>query len=120
MERHNNFDLMRLLAAASVILSHAFLLAENSQAHDPLMILTGGQAILGLAGVFVFFTISGYLIAQSFEATRSPLVFLAKRALRISPGLLVCLVVCVFVVGPAVTSLPLRDYLGRPQTWLFL
>src|SRR5437868_15404149 len=81
LERRNNFDLLRLVAALSVIFSHAFLLAENSQDHDPLMILTGGQAVLGVAGVFVFFTISGYLISQSFETTRSPLVFLAKRAL---------------------------------------
>ena len=120
MDRHNNFDLLRLVAALAVIFSHAFLLAENSQDHDPLMILTGGQAILGLVGVFVFFTISGFLIAQSFEATRSPAVFLAKRALRIFPGLLACLAVCVFVIGPLVTSLPLQDYFARPQTWLFL
>ena len=120
MDRHNNFDLLRLVAALSVIFSHGFLLAENSQDHDPLMILTGGQAILGLAGVFVFFTISGYLIAQSFEQTPSPLVFLAKRALRIFPGLVACLAVCVFVVGASVTSLPLRDYFARPQTWLYL
>ncbi|HEX3883932.1 MAG TPA: acyltransferase [Stellaceae bacterium] len=120
MERHNNFDLMRLLAALSVIFSHAFLLAENSQDHDPLMILTGGQTILGLVGVFTFFTISGYLITQSFEQTPSPLVFLAKRALRIFPGLVACLVVCVFVIGPAVTSLPLKEYFTRPEPYLFL
>src|SRR5205085_1864808 len=82
VDRHNNFDLLRLLAAASVIFSHAFLLAENSQDHDPLMMLTG-QTVLGVVGVFVFFTISGYLITQSFEMTRSPVVFLAKRGLRI-------------------------------------
>ena len=103
-----------------MIFSHSFLLAENSQDHDPLYALTGGQAILGVVGVFVFFTISGYLIAQSFEQTRSPPVFLAKRALRIFPGLLACLAVCVFVIGPLVTALPLRDYFSRPQTWLFL
>ena len=120
MERRNNFDLLRLVAALSVIFSHAFLLAENSQDHDPLMMLTGGQAILGLAGVFVFFTISGYLISQSFETTRSPLVFLAKRALRIFPGLLGCLLVCVFVIGPLVTRLPLAEYFAQPGTWLFL
>src|SRR5205823_14228992 len=120
LERHNNFDLLRLLAALSVILSHAFLLAENSQAHDPLMLLTGGQAILGLAGVFVFFTISGYLITQSFETTLSPVVFLAKRALRIFPGLLGCLLVCTFAIGPLVTGLPLAEYLVRPETYLFL
>src|SRR5437764_5480248 len=120
LERHNNFDLFRLVAALSVILSHAFLLAENSQDHDPLMILTGGQTILGVVGVFVFFTISGYLISQSFETTRSPLVFLAKRALRIFPGLLGCLLVCVFVIGPLATQLPLAEYFAQPGSSLFL
>src|SRR3954463_2752853 len=120
VERHNNFDLLRLLAALSVIFSHAFLLAENSQDHDPLMLLTGGQAILGLAGVFVFFTISGYLITQSFETTASPLIFLAKRALRIFPGLILCLLVCVFVIGPLITKLPLPEYFSRRETFLFL
>src|SRR4051794_30230425 len=120
LEGHNNFDLLRLVAALSVIFSHAFLLAENSQDHDPLMILTGGQAILGLAGVFVFFTISGYLITQSFETTPSPVVFLAKRALRIFPGLLGCLLVCTFAIGPLVTALPLAEYLIQPETYLFL
>jgi peptidoglycan/LPS O-acetylase OafA/YrhL len=120
LDRHNNFDLLRLLAALSVIFSHAFLLAENSQDHDPLMLLTGGQLILGLVGVFVFFTISGYLISQSFETTPSPFVFLAKRALRIFPGLFVCLLACVFVIGPLVTRLPLAEYFSRPETYLFL
>ena len=120
MERHNNFDLLRLIAAVSVIFSHAFLLSENSQDHDPLMILTGGQTILGVVGVFVFFTISGYLITQSFDTTGSPLVFLAKRALRIFPGLIVCLLVCVFVIGPLVTGLPLADYFTHRETYLFL
>jgi hypothetical protein len=86
VERHNNFDLLRLIAAVSVIFSHAFLLAENSQDHDPLMMLTGGQTVLGVVGVFVSFTISGYLVTQSFDTTGSPLVFLAKRALRVFPG----------------------------------
>lgn len=120
MERHNNFDLLRLLAALSVIFSHAFLLAENSQDHDPLMILTGGQAILGLVGVFVFFTISGYLVSQSFERSSPASVFLAKRALRIFPGLLACLLVCVFVVGPLVTDLPMAEYLRDPGTYAYL
>ncbi|HVB18403.1 MAG TPA: acyltransferase [Stellaceae bacterium] len=120
MDRHNNFDLLRLIAALSVIFSHAFLLSENSQAHDPLMILTGGQSVLGLAGVFVFFTISGYLVTQSFANTPSPWVFLAKRALRIFPGLIACLLVCAFVVGPLVTTLPLAEYLTRREPYLFV
>ncbi len=120
MERHNNFDLLRLVAAVLVIFSHAFLLSENSQDHEPLMLLTGGQTILGIVGVFVFFTISGYLITQSFEQTRSPLVFLAKRALRIFPGLFLCLLLCVVAIGPLVTALPLADYFSRREPYLFL
>ena len=86
MERQNNFDLLRLVAALSVISQHAFLLSENSQDHDPLMILTGGQTILGVVGVFVFFTISGYLVTQSFDTTGSPLVFLGSARCGSSPG----------------------------------
>src|SRR5438270_8474240 len=84
------------------------------------MMLTGGQSILGVVGVFVFFTISGYLVTQSFDTTGSPLVFLAKRALRIFPGLFLCLAVCVFVIGPLVTQLPLADYFARREPYLFL
>jgi peptidoglycan/LPS O-acetylase OafA/YrhL len=120
VERQNNFDLLRLIAAVSVIFSHAFLLSENSQDHDPLMILTGGQTILGVVGVFVFFTISGYLVTQSFDSTGSPLVFLVKRALRIFPGLLVCLGFCAFVIGPLVSGLSLADYFARPAPYLFV
>jgi peptidoglycan/LPS O-acetylase OafA/YrhL len=120
MERQNNFDLLRLAAAVSVMLSHAFLLAENSQDRDPLMILTGGQTILGIVGVFMFFTISGYLVTRSFDMTCPVPVFLAKRALRIFPGLLFCLVVCGFGIGPLVTELPLAEYFARPEPYLYV
>ena len=86
MLRHNNFDALRLVAAVSVMFSHAFLIAEGSQRHEPLIVLTGNQAILGLCGVFVFFAISGFLVTQSFEQTGDPWRFLAKRALRIFPA----------------------------------
>jgi peptidoglycan/LPS O-acetylase OafA/YrhL len=115
--RDNNFDLLRLLAAVCVIFSHCFLIAEGSDAREPLILLTGRQSILGLAGVFVFFTISGFLVTQSFEATGSPLRFLAKRALRIFPGLFVALVVCAFALGPLLTTLPLGAYFGRPEIY---
>ena len=49
-DRHNNFDLLRLVAAISVVFSHAFLLGEGRQANEPLMVLTGGQCVLGVAG----------------------------------------------------------------------
>jgi peptidoglycan/LPS O-acetylase OafA/YrhL len=120
VERHNNFDALRLIAAISVIFSHAFLIGEGRQDNEPLMWLTGGQTILGVVGVFVFFTISGFLITQSFVATRSAPRFALKRVLRIYPGLGVCLLLSGFVLGPAVTSLPLRSYFGDSGTYAYV
>lgn len=120
MDRHNNFDTLRLAAATSVIFSHAFLLGEGRQDSEPLMWLTGGQTILGVVGVFVFFTISGFLVTQSFEATGSPMRFLVKRALRIYPGLLVCLLLTVVVLGPLVTMLPVAAYFRSRDIYIYV
>jgi peptidoglycan/LPS O-acetylase OafA/YrhL len=119
-DRRNNFDALRLCAALSVVVTHAFLLGEDSLDHDPLMRLTGGQCPLGVAGVFVFFIISGFLVTGSWEATRSVPRFLMKRALRIYPGLALCLVLLAFVLGPAATSLPPGDYLADPGGYLYV
>src|SRR6516164_10015022 len=113
--RHNNFDALRLVAAASVVFSHSFLIAEGTQDHEPLIWLTGNQSILGLAGVFVFFAISGFLVTQSFEETGNAWRFLAKRALRIFPGLFITTLLSAFVLAPLVTTLPLGSYLMQAE-----
>lgn len=118
--RQNNFDALRLVAAISVIFSHSFLIAEGTQNREWLILLTGNQCILGLTGVFVFFAISGFLVTQSFEQTANPLHFLAKRALRIFPGLFVATLVSAFVFGPLVTTLPLGAYLSRPEPYEYV
>lgn len=120
MDRHNNFDTLRLLAATAVIFSHAFLLATGQQDSEPLMVLTGGQTILGVVGVFVFFVISGYLVTQSWERAPSLPRFALKRALRIYPGLAACILVLTFGLGPLISSLPLGDYLSSYGTYDFL
>ena len=118
--RQNNFDALRLLAAASVIFSHSFLIAEGTQNREWLILLTGNQCILGLTGVLVFFAISGFLVTQSFEQTDNLLHYLAKRALRIFPGLFVATVVSAFVLGPLVTALPLGAYLSRTEPYQYV
>jgi peptidoglycan/LPS O-acetylase OafA/YrhL len=120
LERRNNFDALRLLAAVTVIYSHSFLIAQGGEQGDPLNIITGNQCMLGLAAVFVFFAVSGYLITQSYEQTHAPLRYLAKRALRIFPGFFAVLVLTAFVLGPLVTTLPLSDYLHRPEPYRYL
>jgi peptidoglycan/LPS O-acetylase OafA/YrhL len=118
--RANNFDALRVFAAATVLFSHSFLISQGTQDHEPLIVLTGRQSILGLAGVFVFFAVSGYLVTQSFEETRSPWRYLVKRALRIFPGLIVALVLCGFVLAPIVSTLPASEYFQRPEPYRYV
>ena len=118
--RQNNFDALRLVAAISVIFSHSFLIAEGTQNNEWLVRLSGNQTILGLAGVFVFFAVSGFLVTQSFEQTPDPWRFLAKRSLRIFPGLFVATLLSAFVLGPLVTTLPLGAYLKRPEPYEYV
>jgi peptidoglycan/LPS O-acetylase OafA/YrhL len=119
-DRHNNFDALRLLAAASVVFSHSFLIAEGTQNREWLILLTGNQSILGLVGVFVFFAISGFLVTQSFEETGDAWRFLAKRALRIFPGLFVATLLSAFVLAPLVTTLWPSAFLSRPEPYEYV
>src|SRR5881396_614715 len=120
MGRQNNFDTLRLIAAISVIFSHSFLITEGTQNNEWLILLTGNQSILGLVGVFVFFAISGFLVTQSFEQTGDPWRFLAKRALRIFPGLFVATVLSAFVLAPLVTTLWTSTFLSIPAPWKYV
>jgi peptidoglycan/LPS O-acetylase OafA/YrhL len=57
----------------------------------------------------MFFALSGFLITAS--AQRLDLAnFLLNRALRIVPALAVDILICAFIIGPAVTTLPLGEY----------
>src|SRR5947207_15607666 len=105
--RANNFDAIRLFAALSVVFSHAFLIAEGSEANEPFALITGNQCILGLVGVFVFFIISGYLVTGSFCRRPTLGLFAWRRTLRIYPALVVNVLVCALLLGPIVSSLPL-------------
>lgn len=85
--RDNNFNLIRMLAASAVIVSHSYPLARGIGSPEP---LTGWSPMsLGGAAVQVFFAISGFFILKSFERRNSFLEFAAARIARILPGLLV-------------------------------
>ncbi|HET9643830.1 MAG TPA: acyltransferase [Burkholderiaceae bacterium] len=75
---------------------------------------------LGSVAVCVFFSLSGYLICQSWERDPSTKRFLVRRLLRIMPGLVVAVIFCALVVGPLATGLPLDRYLSSPAVWSFV
>ncbi len=83
----NSFGLVRLLAAMAVVLSHAYVITLGPQTLQPLEVLTGYP--LGAHAVHVFFTVSGLLVAASFDRRPSLTAFGAARFFRIYPGLIV-------------------------------
>ncbi|AYG43990.1 acyltransferase [Pseudomonas sp. Leaf58] len=118
--RDNNFLIIRLLAATAVVVGHSFALSylECPSCTDPGLQL-GMPVPVHSLGVEVFFMLSGLLIAASGEKNSARDFYLA-RALRILPGLLVCLLLMAFVLGPIVTSLPLTEYFSERQVYRYV
>jgi peptidoglycan/LPS O-acetylase OafA/YrhL len=116
----NNFDALRLAAAAAVIVSHAFEIVGGPAAAEPLRTLTDGDASLGRVAVMTFFVLSGFLLARSWEAEPDLVAFARKRALRIAPALVVVVLVSIFLLGPMLTNAPLSDYATDDRTRAYL
>lgn len=84
-KRNNNLNLIRLIAACSVIFSHSYELMGVQEKslfnYSKLNISIGGLAVQ------VFFIISGFLIFLSYKRSNSIKQYLKNRILRIFPGL---------------------------------
>ncbi|WP_255400559.1 acyltransferase [Siphonobacter sp. SORGH_AS_0500] len=98
--RKNNFDFLRLVFAAGVIITHAYPLTA-SQECDWLCKMSHGQYSFSWIAVRGFFVISGYLIFQSLQRSRNLLDFYWKRVLRLYPALIVVLTLTI-ALGPLV------------------
>jgi peptidoglycan/LPS O-acetylase OafA/YrhL len=117
-ERYPLFDVIRLLAASMVIFSHSF---TTTGQREPQPIHFGRLDVTwGHLGVAIFFVTSGFLVTQSWRRQPEPLRYLAKRALRIWPGLLAVVGLSVFVLGPIATTWSRRAYLTDYHTWGYL
>ena len=90
-ERMGSLDLLRLIAALSVLCFHYLFRASIA----PPVLVHGYPevapfAMYGYLGVNLFFLISGFVIAWSAEG-RSWTEFAAARFARLYPGFLVCM-----------------------------
>jgi peptidoglycan/LPS O-acetylase OafA/YrhL len=98
---------MRLGLALLVVASHAY--PAGGFGHDGLYDATGVE--VGTVAVAAFFALSGFLLAKSRLAS-SLSRYVRRRALRILPGLWVCLVITVLVGIPLAVALGGR---GSPE-----
>ena len=96
-----------------VVFSHSFALSGQT---EPLL----GGASFGTIGVWVFFILSGYLIAASWDQYPRFNVFFAKRALRVFPGLMVNLVIALVVLGIFFSSYAAVEFFRQPNILQYL
>jgi len=110
--RDNNFDVLRLFAAALVLLSHSFALTGR---HEPLAPHT-----LGTVGVEIFFVASGFLVTRSWVGDPSFRAFMGKRIRRIFPGLIVAVLATGLVFGTIYSTSSSWGYLASPGPWTYI
>ncbi len=110
----NNFDFLRFFAATLVLISHSYALYGGAQ-NEPIVKLIGVGG--GELAVWIFFIISGFLITSSYDRNSHLLHYIKNRFLRIFPALAFTTLITVFIIGPTVTTVPLRDYFSQRETW---
>lgn len=89
--RSNNFDLIRLFAAFQVLIMHSMM---RLGLETPVWL----KPFEMLHGVPIFFAISGFLVSASYERSSGLGRYARARALRIFPGLWVCVTITTVLV----------------------
>jgi hypothetical protein len=112
--RPNNFDLLRFVAATLVLIDHSAVLTGRPGIAGPF-----GYETLGGFAVAVFFVISGFLVAASWERAPRLGAFTLKRALRIVPAYAAVVALAALALGPLVTELASGAYFRNPLTWAY-
>lgn len=115
--RRNGFDLLRLVFAAVVAVSHGIVIQTGWQP------FVRGSS-LGDFALDGFFILSGFLIVRSALTLRSFPRFAWHRFLRIMPGFWACLLVTAFVAAPlaaVLRGLPAATaFTGDASAWRFV
>ena len=110
MDKLNNLNILRLIFASTVIISHSFPLTNNDEIFQT---ITKRQIDLGGLSVEIFFIISGYLIYKSLNFSKSILSYIWKRLLRIFPAVIVMLIftmLILIIISNSTTILLQKDY----------
>lgn len=118
LRKNNNFDAIRFSAALFVFIGHAYGVMGLGNV-ELLGLLTGKRYLFTSLGLVIFFSMSGFLVCRSLVTSVSIKEFILKRFLRIWPAYAVCILICILLIGPLLTSLPTDTFLIHPQTATF-
>lgn len=116
---HDNFLLLRLMAASLVIYGHGNALSAHATLPD-LFLWLGWGSYSGEIAVSAFFVTSGFMITGSYVRRRHVPSFLWARFLRIYPAYAFCLLVSAYLLGAVFTTLPLVDYFHDHQVMRYV
>ena len=104
----NSYGVVRLLAALAVVYTHSFGVVGGWSTPEPLVASTGMS--LGAHAVHVFFALSGFMVAASFERSSGVIDFMLARTLRVMPALIVVNLFIIAAGGLILTSASAVDY----------
>lgn len=114
-KHQNNFNIIRMVAASLVLVSHSFSLSGLAEPlRDSLGVTWGSIA------VDVFFVTSGYLVTASILRGGNVRNFLLSRFLRIFPGLLVAVFLTTLVCSIWFTTLSFTAFWSQWPSWRYL
>lgn len=110
---HDNFFTpLRMLFAILVVIGHGYGIAVGGSAAELRVFYHYQPSYLA---VNLFFIASGFLVTKSILYRGDIVEYGAARFLRIYPGLAVHVLFVMFIMGPWVTNLPLKEFLTHPQ-----
>lgn len=115
--RSNNLGFLKIIAALLVIFSHSWSITGTGT--DPFYIFNLEQMTFGALSVTLFFFASGFFIAKSLMKGKTGKEFWKGRLIRIYPAFIVVMLLTVFVMGPVLTVLPLKEYFMSSKTWSY-
>ncbi len=110
IDRKNNLNIIRLVAALMVLYMHSFSICVGESSADIFNLFTFGKEGAGGIAVDIFFIISGFLICRSYDRNHNVWKYIKARFLRIWPLLFVYVILTAFVVGPIISKYTLAQY----------
>lgn len=120
LRRQDNYLPLRHLAALMVIYGHSYALTRQVPGQSDIIAKLMPGFYAGNLAVYLFFAISGYLVTLSMLRKPGLWRYIKHRFRRVYPAYVVCLLVCVFVIGALFSTMPLSDYLQASGTWQYL